>query len=125
MPFQKRNRLVNHTKILVRRDPQSFSHVEIPRLPHNRGDPRTRAEKGLKPAVTADRNVGPAGQAKGHKARVAQAQPSGLPEEVPVLRVAAWPPALHVVHAEGVQSLENPKLVLFGKADLLGLVSFP
>ncbi len=122
--LQEADRIGHHRHAFVEAGAKCLGHVEVPRLADDAGGGHAGLDQGAQAVVHVDLALGPPGGAEGHeRGRVELELGRGAPEERRVLGVGPGVPALDPLHAEVVELLGHPQLVVHGERDALELAA--
>ena len=119
------DRVFDHRDVFVGRRLQHFFHVQQPRLANDSDDWRLGVDEQPHLVVGFRRHALAARRAKRREPRVLERPALRFVEKLDVFRIAAWPAALDVMHAEGVQPFGNAQLVENGERDAEALAAVP
>ncbi len=123
---QELDRVADHRDALVERGAQCFGHVVVPRLADDANGTDVRLDQMAQRVVAVDLALHPPGRPERDEGARLELQLVGHPaEQLVVLGVRTGPARLDVVHAEPVELLRDPQLVLDRERDALQLRPVP
>ncbi len=112
-PAQELDRIADHRHALVERGTERFGDVVVPRLPDDAHRSDVRFHEVAQGVVAVDLALrAPRRTERNQRAGLELQLRRRAPEQLVVLRVRTRPTGLDVVHAEPVELLRDPQLVL-------------
>ena len=118
---EKTHGVADHRQVFVQRDPEDLGDVQRPRLADDRDHGRLRSQQLLHLAVVLDPHAAAPRHPERRQRRAPPCPPGRLFEKRRVFGVRAGPSALDEMHAERVEPLGHPQLVLHAQGNARAL----
>ena len=123
---QELDRVTDHRDAFIERGAQRLGDVVVPALPDDAHTPDIRVDEVAQGVVAVDLALDPTRRTeRDQRAGVQRELRRHTTEELVVLGIRTRPPGLDVVHAQPVELLGDPELVLDGERDALELRAVP